>query len=71
MAISGRIKWARLRGLACASSGRGFATGRSFVKRAKREWLAGVGRLRMDLPGAGMVTADDDGEHMGVHAENN
>lgn len=40
-----------------------FCVGRNRVKREKRDCCAGGGFFSIDLPGTGIVTADDDGGH--------
>lgn len=37
-----------------------FWFGRSFVKRENRDWGGGGGRFRIDFPGVGIVTAEED-----------
>jgi hypothetical protein len=60
---SGRMKWALLRVLASSPvvSCGWVCVGRNFEMRDKNDWLGGGGRLRMDLPGVGIVTADEEG----------
>jgi len=64
MAICGRIKWALLSGFVSSALAGGdwVCVGKKREIREKSEDCGGGGRLRMDLPGIGMVTADDDGE---------
>lgn len=65
MTSSGRIKWARLSvldsspdvELAWAWAG----VGRNLENREKKDCWVGGGRLRMERPGTGIVTADDEG----------
>jgi hypothetical protein len=40
--------------------------GRNLVKRENKDCGAGGGGFRMDFPGIGMVTAEEDGEHDAV-----
>ena len=64
VASCGRMKCARFRLRAPSSSGgAGAAEGRSLERRERKDGAGGGGFLRMDLPGTGMVTADDDAEH--------
>jgi hypothetical protein len=61
----GRIKCARFSAFASPSapfSGTGGAAGRSLDSRAseKKDCCGGGGRLRMDFPGTGIVTAEDE-----------
>lgn len=37
-----------------------FWLGRSFVKRKNMDWGGGGGRFRIDFPGVGIVTAEED-----------
>ena len=64
--ISGKMKWALLRVLASSFELPFGWTwfGRSFERREreKKDCCGGGGRLRMDFPGVGIVTADDEGE---------
>jgi hypothetical protein len=59
----GRMKWALLRGLVSSLEVVEFGVGRNLVIRERREGCTTGGRLRIDLPGIGMVTADEEGEH--------
>ena len=57
------MKWARLRALASSPvvSCGWVWVGRNFEIREKKDCCAGGGRLRIDLPGVGIVTAEEEG----------
>ena len=61
MAIWGRIKCALLRGLSSSAGTESDEEGRNLVKREKRESCCGGGLFRIDFPGTGMVTAEEEG----------
>lgn len=61
-ASCGRMKWARLSGLMSSEGDTEGWVGRNPLMRLRMPVWAGGGRLRMDLPGTGIVTADEDGE---------
>lgn len=56
------MKWARLSGFISSEEGEEGWVGRKPLMRLRMPVWAGGGRLRMDLPGTGIVTADEDGE---------
>jgi hypothetical protein len=59
------MKWARFRGLDSSTAGGWdwLGDGRNLVMREKMDGWAGGGFFKMDFPGIGIVTAEDDGEH--------
>ena len=73
VAIWGRMKCALFKGLefSLASGTVWLGVGRNLVKREKRDCGAGAGGLRIDFPGIGMVTAEEDGEHDAAMNSNN
>jgi hypothetical protein len=60
---SGRIKWALLRVLDSSPVVTcGWVwVGRNFEMREKKDCWVGGGRLRIDFPGVGIVTAEEEG----------
>lgn len=63
MTSLGSIKWARLRGLMSSLAKAGDCVGRKPLIRENIPVCVGGGRFKIDLPGIGMVTADEEGEH--------
>lgn len=65
MAISGKMKWALFKGFVSSLSvAFGWVcVGKNLVIRENRVCCWGGGRFKMDFPGTGMVTADDEGGH--------
>lgn len=58
------MKWALFRGLLGSSETGGVGwVGKKPLMRLKMPVCVGGGRLRMDFPGIGIVTAEDEGEH--------
>ena len=57
------MKWALLRALASSPdvSCGWFCVGRNLEMREKKDCWAGGGRLRIDLPGVGIITAEEEG----------
>jgi hypothetical protein len=72
IAISGRMKCARLSGRDTSSSDPceleppdvevALPVGRNLERREKMDCWGGGGRLRIDFPGVGIVTADEEAE---------
>jgi len=57
------MKWARLRGFESSTLEAGDWVGRKPLIRERMPVWVGGGRFKIDLPGIGMVTADEEGEH--------
>jgi hypothetical protein len=70
--IWGRMKCARFSGFWSSSVvvGVGIWAGRKRVKRERRVCWGGGGLLRIDFPGMGIVTADEDGSGEFISARN-